>query len=132
MTSLRALGSVLFLAAGLLAAAPAPAAAQGGADRRPPDPRSRGGGDCRDNPYHCADTPNPLPAASIVRPKEMTRMDVRDALKGRKTEMIISTGGIEPNGTWLAHGKHHYMLHVNCEAIARKLGNALCAPIIKH
>jgi creatinine amidohydrolase/Fe(II)-dependent formamide hydrolase-like protein len=28
-------------------------------------------------------------------------------------------------------GKHNYVLHANCEAIARKLGNALCAPIVK-
>ena len=58
-------------------------------------------------------------------------MDVRDALKAGKTNIIISTGGIEPNGPWLVTGKHNYVLHANCEAIARKMGNALCAPIIK-
>ena len=58
-------------------------------------------------------------------------MDVRDAMKAGKTTVIIPTGGIEPNGPWLATGKHNYVLHANCEAIARKLGNALCAPIIK-
>jgi creatinine amidohydrolase/Fe(II)-dependent formamide hydrolase-like protein len=62
--------------------------------------------------------------------EEMTWMDVRDALKAGKTTIIISTGGIEPNGPWLALGKHNYILRVNCDAIARKLGNALCAPII--
>jgi creatinine amidohydrolase len=98
--------------------------------RRPPDPRSRGGGDCRDNPYNCADTPNPLPAVSTVWLEEMTWMDVRDAMKAGKTTVIVSTGGIEPNGPWLALGKHNYVLRANCEAIARKLGNALCAPII--
>jgi creatinine amidohydrolase/Fe(II)-dependent formamide hydrolase-like protein len=56
---------------------------------------------------------------------------VRDALKAGKTTIIIATGGIEPNGPWLATGKHNYVLHANCEAIARKLGNALCAPIVK-
>jgi len=58
-------------------------------------------------------------------------MDVRDAMKAGKTTAIISTGGIEPNGPWLALGKHNYVLQANCDAIARKLGNALCAPIIK-
>jgi creatinine amidohydrolase/Fe(II)-dependent formamide hydrolase-like protein len=58
-------------------------------------------------------------------------MDVRDALKAGKTTVIIATGGLEPNGPWLATGKHNYVLQTNCEAIARKLGNALCAPIIK-
>ncbi len=100
--------------------------------RRAPDPRSMGGGDCRDNPYNCADAANPLPAASTVWIEEMTWMDVRDALKAGKTTAIISTGGIEPNGPWLVTGKHNYVLHANCDAIARKLGNALCAPIVKY
>ena len=34
-------------------------------------------------------------------------------------------------GPWIALGKHNYVLHQNCEAIARKMGNALCAPIVK-
>ena len=90
-----------------------------------------GGGDCRDNPYNCADAANPLPAPNTVWLEEMTWMDVRDALKAGKTTVIIPTGGIEPNGPWLVTGKHNYVLHANCEAIARKLGNALCAPIVK-
>src|SRR5215208_1326395 len=99
--------------------------------QRAPDPRSMGGGDCRDNPYNCADAANPLPKPDTVWLEEMTWMDVRDAMKAGKTSVIISTGGIEPNGPWLALGKHNYVLQANCEAIARKMGNALCAPIIK-
>ena len=86
--------------------------------------------DCRDNAYNCIDTPNPLPAPDTVWLEEMTWMDVRDAMKAEKTTAIISTGGIEPNGPWLALGKHNDVLKSNCDAIARKLGNALCAPII--
>jgi creatinine amidohydrolase/Fe(II)-dependent formamide hydrolase-like protein len=106
------------------------AAAQQG-QRRPPDPRSMGGGDCRDNPLNCNDVANPLPPTDTVWLEEMTWIDVRDALKAGKTNIIISTGGMEPNGPWLVTGKHNYVLHTNCEAIARKMGNALCAPIIK-
>jgi len=40
------------------------AAAQG--QRREPDPRSLGGGDCRDSPYNCADAPNPLTPRDTV------------------------------------------------------------------
>jgi creatinine amidohydrolase len=98
--------------------------------RRAPDPRSRGGGDCRDNPYNCVDAANPLPAPDTVWLEEMTWMDVRDAMKAGKTTVIVPTGGIEPNGPWLALGKHNYVLRTNCDVIARKLGNALCAPII--
>jgi creatinine amidohydrolase len=101
-----------------------------GRGQRAPDPRTAGGGQCADNPYNCIDTANPLPAPNTVWLEEMTWMDVRDAMKAGKTTAIISTGGIEPNGPWLALGKHNYVLKANCDAIARKLGNALCAPII--
>ncbi len=110
-------------------AAGAPAGQQ--RQRPAPDPRSIGGGNCADNPYNCVDVVNPLPATNSVWLEEMTWIDVRDALKAGKTNIIISTGGIEPNGPWLVTGKHNYVLHANCEAIARKMGNALCAPIIK-
>lgn len=99
--------------------------------RRAPDPRDAGGGACADNPLNCVDAPNPLPPANTVWIEEMTWMDVRDAIKAGKTTVIIPTGGVEPNGPWLATGKHNYVLQANCDAIARKLGNALCAPIVK-
>ena len=93
--------------------------------------RNMGGGNCSANPYNCADAPNPIATPNTVWLEEMTWMDVRDALKAGKTTVIIPTGGLEPNGPWLATGKHNYVLQTNCEAIARKLGNALCAPVIK-
>jgi creatinine amidohydrolase len=126
--SLVALGG-MYVSAQQPGAAGAPARPQG--QRPAPDPRSIGGGNCADNPYNCVDVVNPLPPTSSVWLEEMTWIDVRDALKAGKTNIIISTGGIEPNGPWLVTGKHNYVLHANCEAIARKMGNALCAPIIK-
>ena len=89
-----------------------------------------GGGQCADNRYNCADTPNPLPKAQTAWIEEMTWMDVRDAMKAGKKTIIIATGGIEPNGPWLALGKHNYVLRANCDATARLLGDALCAPIV--
>ena len=119
----------------LVFAATLPAAtaafAQTPATTAAPAPRSLGGGQCNANPYNCENAANPLPAPNTVWLEEMTWTDVRDALKAGKTTIIIPTGGIEPNGPWLVTGKHNYVLHANCEAIARKLGNALCAPIIK-
>jgi creatinine amidohydrolase/Fe(II)-dependent formamide hydrolase-like protein len=103
---------------------------RGRGDRPPADPRNAGGGNCANNPYNCVDTPNPLPRPDTVWMEDMTWMDVRDAMKAGKTSVIISTGGIEPNGPWLALGKHNFVLKANCDAIARKLGNALCAPIV--
>ncbi len=130
-TALLAL-SILIVATTAYAQQPgAPGAAGQQRQRREPDPRDMGGGQCAQNPYNCADAPNPLPAAKSVWLEELTWMDVRDALKAGKTNVIIATGGMEPNGPWLATGKHNYVLHANCEAIARKMGNALCAPIVK-
>lgn len=100
------------------------------AERPPPDPRDAGGGRCARSAYNCRDAPNPLPASTQVWIEKMTWMDVRDAMAAGKKTIIISTGGIEPNGPWVVLGKHNYALQTNCEAIARQLGNALCAPIV--
>jgi creatinine amidohydrolase len=121
------LGAVFLTSATAIAQTPQSAAPDSAAMAA----QNRGGGRCSQNPYNCVDTPNPLPAPNTVWIEEMTWMDVRDALKAGKTTVIIATGGMEPNGPWLATGKHNYVLKTNCEAIARKLGNALCAPIIK-
>jgi creatinine amidohydrolase/Fe(II)-dependent formamide hydrolase-like protein len=130
-----AAAAVLVSSAMVSAQQPAGAGQPGatGAQRqqRERDPRTMGGGDCAANPYNCKDTPNPLPPNPSVFIEEMTWMDVRDALAKGKTTAIITTGGIEPNGPWLVTGKHNYVNRANCEAIARKLGNALCAPNIE-
>jgi len=122
--------AVVALLVFVLAASPAAQPPQGRGQQPPADPRSAGGGNCANNPYNCVDTPNPLTPPDTVWMEDMTWMDVRDAVKGGKTTVIISTGGIEPNGPWLALGKHNFVLKANCDAIARKLGNALCAPVV--
>jgi len=96
------------------------------------DPRSMGGGDCAKNALNCRDAPNPLPATDTVWLEDMTWMEVRDALAAGKRSVLVPTGGHEPNGPWVVLGKHNVILQANCTAIARKLGNALCAPVIKH
>ncbi len=73
----------------------------------------------------------PIEAIGSIWLEEMTWMEVRDALAAGTTTIIIPTGGIEQNGPYLALGKHNYVLEQSCEAIARKLGDALCAPILK-
>ncbi len=102
-----------------------------GAQVSPNDGKSMGGGDCAKNKFNCAATPNPLPKTDTVWLEKMTWMDVRDAMNDGKKTIIIPTGGIEPNGPWLTLGKHNWVLETNCEAIAKSLGNALCAPVVK-
>src|SRR5947209_14864373 len=103
----------LVLACGLLLAAapaaPSPSAASPAA--RAPAPK------------------RPEPKASLFT-EEMTWQEVRDALKAGKTTVLIPTGGVEQNGPYLATGKHNVVLRATCEAIARKLGDALVAPIV--
>jgi len=76
-------------------------------------------------------TPRPIDGYDSVWLEELTWMEVRDALAAGKTTVIIATGGIEQNGPYLALGKHNYVLQGACEGIARSLGNALCAPLVK-
>eukprot|EP00913_Durusdinium_trenchii_P022845 g21449.t1 len=60
----------------------------------------------------------------------LTWMEVRDAMKAGKKTAIVATGGIEQNGPYLVTGKHNVVLRATTEAIARKLGDALVAPIV--
>ncbi|HVX60718.1 MAG TPA: creatininase family protein [Pirellulales bacterium] len=97
--------AVAFLALGLQASAPSPES---------PDPSS----------------PRPIPVMDTVFLEEMTWMEIRDALAAGKTTVIVATGGLEQNGPYLATGKHNYILRATTQAIARKLGDALVAPIV--
>jgi creatinine amidohydrolase/Fe(II)-dependent formamide hydrolase-like protein len=76
------------------------------------------------------ETPRPIAALDTVFLEEMTWMEIRDALKAGKDTVIVATGGVEQNGPYLAAGKHNYVLRATTAAIARKLGNALVAPIV--
>jgi creatinine amidohydrolase len=76
------------------------------------------------------DAPRPIEMLDTVWIEEQTWMETRDAIKAGKTTAIIGSGGLEQNGPYNANGKHNYVLRVTCEATARKLGNALCAPIV--
>jgi creatinine amidohydrolase len=70
----------------------------------------------------------PIDAVDSVWMEDLTWMEVRDAIRRGKTTIIVPTGGMEQNGPYLVTGKHNYVNRAGCEAIARKLGNALCAP----
>jgi creatinine amidohydrolase/Fe(II)-dependent formamide hydrolase-like protein len=84
--------------------------------------------------------PNPIDVLHMDRPiemhdsvwiQELTALEVRDLLKdGKKTTALILGGGMEENGPYLVLDKHNLASRAMGEAIARKLGNALCAPIL--
>lgn len=77
------------------------------------------------------DAPRPIEGSNTVFIEEMTWMEVRDALAEGKTTAIVATGGVEQNGPYVASGKHNFVLQATTEAIARELGDALVAPIVK-
>jgi creatinine amidohydrolase/Fe(II)-dependent formamide hydrolase-like protein len=74
--------------------------------------------------------PRPIPARDSVWIEELTYLEVRDAIKGGKTTALVFAGSTEQNGPYLPGGKHQYSIRLVAEAIARKLGNALIAPVI--
>lgn len=75
-------------------------------------------------------SPRPIEAVETVFIEDMTWMEVRDAMQAGKKTVIVATGGIEQNGPYLVTGKHNVVLRATTEAIARKLGDALVAPIV--
>jgi creatinine amidohydrolase/Fe(II)-dependent formamide hydrolase-like protein len=77
-----------------------------------------------------AATTRAIPPRDSVWLEELSYIDARDAIKGGKTTALILTGSTEQNGPWMDGGKHWYALKLVGEATARKLGNALIAPII--
>ncbi len=64
--------------------------------------------------------------------ERLTWEEVRDAIAAGKTTVIVPTGGTEQNGPHMAIGKHNIRVAANAEAIARRLGNALVAPVLAY
>ena len=77
-----------------------------------------------------SESPRPIEAVDSVFIEDLTWMEVRDALRAGKTTVLVPTGGVEQNGPYLVTGKHNVVLRGTSEAIARKLGNCLVAPIV--
>lgn len=73
----------------------------------------------------------PIAARQSFWLEELTWMEIRDLIAAGTTTVIVPTGGIEENGPFLATGKHNLILEATCPEIARRLGNALCAPVVK-
>jgi len=64
--------------------------------------------------------------------EDLTWLEVRDKIRTGMTTAIVPTGGIEQNGPFLTTDKHNVILEATGEAIAKKLGNALIAPIVAY
>jgi len=64
--------------------------------------------------------------------EELTWTEVRDAIQAGKTTVIIATGGTEQNGPHMVLGKHNFVVKHTAEQIARRLGDALVAPVVAY
>jgi creatinine amidohydrolase/Fe(II)-dependent formamide hydrolase-like protein len=74
----------------------------------------------------------PASAQGSVYLEELTWTEARDAIKAGKTTVIFPTGGTEQNGPHMALGKHNVIVRHTAGEIARRLGNALVAPVLAY
>ncbi|MGQ0733596.1 MAG: creatininase family protein [Acidobacteriota bacterium] len=73
-----------------------------------------------------------VPQPDSVQLEDLTWMEVRDAVTAGKTTVIIPTGGTEQNGPHMVLGKHNYLVKYKAGEIAKRLGNALVAPVVAY
>ena len=64
--------------------------------------------------------------------EELTWTEIRDAVQSGTTTIIITTAGTEQNGPHMVLGKHKYVINHAANLIARRLGNALVAPVMTY
>lgn len=96
-----------------------------------PKAGKKGGGIRGNNPVDVLNMARPIEMHDSVWIQELTALEVRDLLKeGKKTTALILGGGMEENGPYLVLDKHNLASRAMGESLARKLGNALCAPIL--
>ena len=71
-----------------------------------------------------------LPASVFI--EDFTSPELRRAIDGGKTIVLVPIGGTEQNGPHMTLGKHNARVRALAERIARTLGNALVAPVIAY
>jgi len=64
--------------------------------------------------------------------EDLTWPELRDTIRAGKTTVILPVGGTEQNGPQMVIGKHNFIIRHTSEQIARRLGNALVAPVIAY
>ncbi|MGE0862319.1 MAG: creatininase family protein [Vicinamibacterales bacterium] len=74
----------------------------------------------------------PTRAPDTVYVDELTWEENRDLMKAGKTVFIVPIGGTEKNGYHMVLGKHNFTVNHAANLMARKLGNALVAPVLQY
>jgi creatinine amidohydrolase len=80
-----------------------------------------------------------FPASAVAQPnpssvflEDLTWVEVRDAITAGKTTVIVPTGGTEQNGPHMVLGKHNFLVKYKAGEIAKRLGNAIVAPVLAY
>jgi creatinine amidohydrolase/Fe(II)-dependent formamide hydrolase-like protein len=76
--------------------------------------------------------PPAIRPVDTVLMEEMTWLEITNAMKAGKTTVILPAGGLEATGPFITLDKHQNMLRGQTDLIARKLGNALIAPVVRY
>ena len=77
-----------------------------------------------------------VPALAIAQPavslEEMTSPELQSRVAAGATTVLIPIGGTEQNGPHMVLGKHNVRARALAEEIAKKLGNAVVAPVVSY
>src|ERR1700691_4247502 len=64
--------------------------------------------------------------------EDMTWLEIRNAMQAGNTTVIVPAGGLEATGAFITLDEHQRLLRGSTDMIARKLGNALIATVIRY
>jgi creatinine amidohydrolase len=71
-------------------------------------------------------------ASASVQIDYMTWTELKSRIAGGATIVLVPIGGTEQNGPHMVLGKHNVRARVLSEEIARRLGNAVVAPVMSY
>jgi creatinine amidohydrolase/Fe(II)-dependent formamide hydrolase-like protein len=74
----------------------------------------------------------PAFAQGSVQLEELTWTELRDRIAAGTTTVLIPIGGTEQNGPHMVLGKHNVRARVLADEIAKRLGNAVVAPVVSY
>jgi creatinine amidohydrolase/Fe(II)-dependent formamide hydrolase-like protein len=74
----------------------------------------------------------PALADQAVRLEDLTWTELQARIASGATTVLVPIGGTEQNGPHMVLGKHNVRARVLAEEIARRLGNAVVAPVVSY
>src|SRR5437763_87254 len=70
--------------------------------------------------------------AAPVEIEQMTSPELKARIGAGATTVLVPIGGTEQNGPHMALGKHNVRARLLADEIARRLGNAVVAPVVAY